>query len=66
MLLDWEDKKCVSPRVKTLAVSMMVVVGGISIVFFVPDGWPKLAGLGLLGLGCLTVLKLKTCPFQKP
>ena len=66
MLRDWEENKCVSPRVKTLALLMMAVVGGISIVFFVPAGWPRLAGLGLLGLGCVTVLKLKTCPFQKP
>lgn len=66
MLRDWEKNKCVSGRVKTLALSMMVVVGGISIVFFVPAGWPRLASLGLLGLGCLTVLRLKTCPFQKP
>ena len=31
---------------------------------FVPTGWPRIAGLVLLGLGSLTVLKLKTCPFQ--
>lgn len=64
MLQDWERNKCVSARVKKLAVSMMVLVGGISILFFVPAGWPKLAGLGLLGLGCLTILKVKTCPFR--
>ena len=66
MLRDWETNKCISTRVKTLAVFMMAVVGGISIVFFVPAGWPQFAGLGLLGLGCLTVLKIKTCPLQKP
>ena len=66
MLQDWENNKCVSRRVKRLALFMMVVVGGISIVFFVPTGWPMIAGLGLLGLGCLVVLMLKTCPFQKP
>ena len=64
MLLDWERNKCVSARVKKLAVTMMVVVGGISILFYVPAGWPKFAGLGLLGLGCLTILKVKTCPFR--
>jgi len=66
MLRDWEDNKCVSSGVKKLAVSMMIMVGGISIVFFVPTGWPMIAGLGLLGVGCVTVLKLKTCPLQKP
>lgn len=64
-LRDWENNKCVSQKVKTLAIAMMVVIGGTSIVFFVPAGWPQLAGLGLLGAGCLTVLKLKTCPFEK-
>ena len=65
ILRDWERNKCISTRIKTLAISMMAVVGGTSVLFFVPAGWPQLAGLGLLGLGCLTVLKLKTCPFQK-
>jgi len=65
MLLDWERNKCVSARVKKLAVSMMVVVGGISILFYVPAGWPKLGGLGLLSIGCLTILKVKTCPLKK-
>lgn len=65
MLRDWENKKCVSLKVKILAILMMAMVGGISIVFYVPAGWPKFAGLGLLGLGCLAVLNLKTCPFQK-
>ena len=64
MLRDWDENKCISRKVKWLAISMMIVVGGISILFFVPTGWPRIAGLVLLGLGCLTVLKLKTCPFQ--
>jgi len=66
ILRDWERNKCLSPKIKALAISMMTVVGGISVLFFVPAGWSQMAGLGLLGLGCLAVLKLKTCPFQKP
>lgn len=65
MLRDWETNKCVSRRVKGLALSMMIVVGGTSILFFIPAGWPRFVGLGLLGLGCLVLLKLKNCPFQK-
>ena len=30
--------------------------------FFVPPGWPRLAGVGLIVLGCLVVLPLKVCP----
>jgi uncharacterized membrane protein YbaN (DUF454 family) len=65
LLRDWEANRCVSYRVKQLALFMMAVIGGISIWFFVPAGWPRLAGLGLVGLGCLTVLSLKTCSRRK-
>lgn len=65
VLRDWERQKCVSPRVKVLAITMMAVVGGTSIMLFIPPGWPVYAGLGLLALGCLTILMIKTCPFQK-
>jgi uncharacterized membrane protein YbaN (DUF454 family) len=65
MLINWESNRCVSYKVKALSLSMMAIVGGVSIWFFVPDGWPKLAGLGLVAVGCLTVLSLKTCPRDK-
>lgn len=66
MLQDWEKNGCVSRKVKTLALFMMIAVGGASIVFYVPEGWPRWLGMALLGTGCLTVLMLKTCPFKKP
>jgi uncharacterized membrane protein YbaN (DUF454 family) len=65
MLRDWERNKCVSRKVKLLALFMMAAVGGVSILLYVPAGWPSLAGAGLVSLGCLTVLNLKTCPFQE-
>jgi len=65
MLTNWEARRCVSCKVKVLALAMMVVVGGVSIWFFVPAGWPAYAGLGLLALGSLTVLWLKTCSGER-
>ena len=65
ILRDWEVKRCMSYRIKFLALFMMSVVGGVSIWAFVPPGWPQWAGFGLVALGCLTVLWLKTCPHQK-
>lgn len=59
---NWENKRCILLRAKLLALTMMAAVGGTSIVFFVPPGWPRLAGLGLIVLGCLVVSSLKTCP----
>ena len=62
MISNWENKKCIPLRAKLLALTMMAAVGGTSILFFVPPGWPRLAGLGLVALGCLVVSSLKTCP----
>jgi len=59
---DWEKKKCISLKVKLSALTMMTVVGGTSVLLFVPPGWPSLSGLGLIALGCLAVLSLKVCP----
>lgn len=66
VIMDWEKKKCISLKVKLSALTMMIVVGGASIVLFVPPGWPRLAGLGLIVLGCLVVLSLKACPGDGP
>ena len=62
MIVNWEKKKCVSPKVKITALSMMIVVGGASILFFVPPGLPRLVGLALIALGCVVVMRLKACP----
>lgn len=62
VLLDWERRQCVSLRVKVVALGMMLLVGGSSVLLFVPAGWPSWAALGLIALGCLVVLRLKTCP----
>ena len=61
MVRDWEQNRCVSCRVKVIAIASMVVVGGFSI-FLVLDtmAW-RLAGGALLLTGSLVVLGLKTC-----
>ena len=61
MVRDWEQKRCVTCRVKAVAITSMVVVGGIS-VFLALDtlAW-RLAGAALLLTGSLVVLRLKTC-----
>ena len=61
MVRDWEQKRCVTCRVKAVAIASMVVVGGIS-VFLALDtlAW-RLAGAALLLTGSLVVLRLKTC-----
>jgi uncharacterized membrane protein YbaN (DUF454 family) len=61
MIAKWEQKKCVSLKVKLTALTMMMVVGGASVYFFVPPGGFTLAALALIAAGCAVVLSLKVC-----
>lgn len=57
----WEQNRCVSPKTKITAVSMIVIFGGSSLAFAVPAGWPQIATGALLLVGLTVVLRLKTC-----
>ena len=61
VLRDWEEKKCVSLRVKVFSLTMTAGVGGGSILFFAPQGWPQLVGLALVLTGCAVILTLPQC-----
>lgn len=61
ILADWDKKRCVTWKVKGFSLSMMIIVGGSSIWFFTPEGWPQLAAASMVLLGALTVLSLNTC-----
>ena len=61
MVRDWEQKRCVTCRVKAVAIASMVVVGGISVFLALDTLVWRLAGAALLLTGSLVVLRLKTC-----
>jgi hypothetical protein len=61
MVRDWEQKRCVSCRVKAIAIASMVVVGGLSMFLALDTMAWRLAGGALLLTGSLVVLGLKTC-----
>lgn len=65
-LAAWERDRCMPRRVKLLSIVMMVGVGGTSIVFAVPPGWPRVAGLALMAVGVVVVLSVRTCPPDPP
>lgn len=65
VLQDWERNRCVSRRVKRVALTMMLVVGGTSVLLFVPRGWLMLLAFILIGVGCGVVLSLRECPVSK-
>lgn len=60
----WEQRRCVSRRAKLIAVSSMVVVGGLSIWLALESTGARIAGLALILLGLVTVALLRTCPPQ--
>lgn len=57
----WSRDRCMPLRAKVVSLTMMVGVGGTSMVFAVPPGWPRWAGLGLLAVGTAVVLSIRTC-----
>ena len=61
ILRNWEANRCVPLRAKITALVMMIGVGGTSIVFAVPPGWPRIAGGALIAVGAVVVLSLRTC-----
>ena len=58
---NWEENRCISLRTKIVAITGMVVLGGISITFAVDDLRLKGAALLLMLIGSVVVLSIKTC-----
>ncbi|MEM1153877.1 MAG: YbaN family protein [Pseudomonadota bacterium] len=61
-LRSWEENRCVSRRVKFVAIVTMTCVGGSSLIFAMQATWLRLLTGLLLAIGAVTVLSLKTCP----
>ncbi len=66
MIRNWEQNKCISCRVKLIALVSMIVVGGYSIFFAVESSQAKVFGGLFVMLGLLTVSIIKTCRGQSP
>jgi uncharacterized membrane protein YbaN (DUF454 family) len=61
MIRNWERNRCISRRVKAIAISSMVVVGGISLVFGVESAAARVTGALLIVIGMVTVSLIPTC-----
>jgi uncharacterized membrane protein YbaN (DUF454 family) len=62
MIHNWESNRCISLRTKIVALTMMTIVGGASIVFAINSPALKITTACLLGVGAAILLLLKTCP----
>ena len=61
MIRNWEQHRCIRFRLKVVAITSMVLVGGFSI-FFAVDSTPlRVAGLIFILIGLITVGSIKTC-----
>ena len=61
MIRNWERNRCVSCRVKLVAIASMIAVGGYSIFFAVESTALRVTGVVVVTLGLLTVSFLRTC-----
>ena len=61
MIQVWEERRCVSCRVKVIAITSMLLVGGNSVYFALESPAGRFAGCLLLAIGLVTVLRLQTC-----
>ena len=66
MIRNWEQNKCISCRVKLIAIISMILVGGYSVLFAVESTQAKVFGGLFVSLGLLTVSIIKTCRSQSP
>lgn len=62
MIRRWEEQRCVSRRVKAIALLSMFGVGGFSVFRLVPEPALQIAGLALIAAGALVVARIPTCP----
>jgi len=61
MIRNWEEKRCISCRVKTIGIVTMVLVGGYSIFFVVENSGLKIAGGIFMLIGLSFILLVGTC-----
>jgi uncharacterized membrane protein YbaN (DUF454 family) len=61
MLHNWETRRCMSLRAKITALASMLLAGGASVNYALEEPVIRLLVVGLMALGCATVLSIRTC-----
>ena len=61
MIRNWEKNRCISCRTKLVAMVSMICAGGASIVFAVQDPALRIAAVGLMTVGVITLISIRTC-----
>ena len=58
---NWEEHRCMSRKSKTLALSVMFICGGYSVVFGVDQIYLKITAAALVLIGMIFVARIKVC-----
>ena len=61
MIVNWEQNRCISCRIKLIGVFSMVLVGGFSIFYAVESTSLRIFGGLLMLTGLATIGLIKTC-----
>jgi uncharacterized membrane protein YbaN (DUF454 family) len=61
MIRNWERERCITCRVKLVAILSMCLMGGLSIAFGVESLAARIAGGILVLVGFITVISIATC-----
>ena len=61
LLRNWEQQRCITLRIKIVALVSMLVAGGASVTFVIQDPLFRLVIVGFMALGCATVVSIRTC-----
>jgi len=61
LLLDWEQRRCISRRARGVALLSMAGVGGYSVAFAISNLWLQLFGLLLLVIGSAVICRIDAC-----
>ena len=61
---NWEEKRCISRRMKAVSIFMILGGGGTSTFLFVPAGWPFWTVLGVFAFCALVVFFFRECPAE--
>lgn len=61
MIRHWEEHRCITWRVKLVALLSMLALGSISVFVAIQHPGIKLFGLLMIALGCLALMRIPTC-----
>ena len=61
LIRNWETNRCISRKVKAIAIVSMLAVGGFSIFFAIEGQWLKISGAALITVGLIVIFRIKTC-----